>query len=185
MMNSRKAELELLHSTYAGAIFEYGEENKLLNRLFEDFEQAIFIFKNKKDFLKIIKDPRIALKDKKCLLEEINGKTGFSEIFLNFMKLLINKKRFGILHGIFLKFRDMYDAHKKQAKIFLSSSVKLDKNQMDEIRNNLKKTFKKNLIIKEKIDKSLVGGIKIQFADRIYDGSVKRELECMREMVAG
>lgn len=178
-----KAELELLHSTYAKALFGYGKERACLDELIGDFENAIFIFEKEKSLAKIVKDPRIDLKQKEGLLDEINKRVKFSKDFLNFIKLLISRKRFDIFHGIFLKFSDMCDVHRGCVKVFLYSSVRLSGRAVNKIKKSLKKSLKKDIVIEEIEDEGLVGGIKIQFEDKVYDGSIRKNLENIRELI--
>ncbi len=49
-----------------------------------------------------------------------------------------------------------------------------------------KKVGKSKLVVKNVVNPELIGGIKIRIGDRIYDGSVKAQLDRMeRQLIAG
>jgi len=175
-----KTELETLHSVYAQALFLYADENSLLDRIFFDYEKIISSLKKQADFLKVINHPGISQADKEKVLRDIGKAAGFCPEFIYFLKMLLNKKRFEILHGIFLKFRDIYDAYKDRLKVFMHSPERLDKNVLDKITKELAGIFKKEIMPQEILDKTLIGGIKIRVRGKVYDGSIKKELEHLK-----
>ncbi|MED4086750.1 F0F1 ATP synthase subunit delta, partial [Halalkalibacterium halodurans] len=49
-----------------------------------------------------------------------------------------------------------------------------------------KKVGKAKLLIENIVDPSVIGGLKIRIGDRIYDGSIKGQLDVLhRELVSG
>lgn len=65
----------------------------------------------------------------------------------------------------------------------VSSAHKLDTTARDELSSQLKKaTGVKDVLLEEELDGSLIGGVRIETASRVWDFSISRKLTQLREM---
>jgi len=65
----------------------------------------------------------------------------------------------------------------------VSSSVKLDKKQTDQIKQHLSRYLNRSIRIKAKIDKSIIAGLKIEVAGQMIDSTVNRKLKELKTQV--
>ena len=65
-------------------------------------------------------------------------------------------------------------------RVSVITAKEIEKDLKNEIENILTRAVQKNVKIENKIDASMIGGIKLKFNSKVFDGSVEKELEKMR-----
>ena len=63
----------------------------------------------------------------------------------------------------------------------IETAYELDSKQKNKLSNMLETQFKKQIKIKEEINKNLLAGIKIKVNNQVIDYSVKSKIDSMRE----
>jgi len=174
---------EVLHHRYARALFEVAEdkgkaEDIMMHlRLINDFLRA------GKQASKFLYSPVIEDEKKMKLLLSIAKQGDFCTEFMNFLKMLLEKKRLNLLHGILLRYRDFFDVYKKRVYVLIKSACEMEKPQMKRLKEMLKKRLGKEIAVKHEIEPSLMGGLLIKVGDRVYDASLRRNLAKLREVM--
>jgi len=178
------ANLEVLHERYAGVLFEVAREHKREREVMFHLEFLNGVIRGNKDAARILSSPVVEDERKIKLLQVIAKEGQFSEVFIDFLKLLVKKRRVRLVHGIFLRYRDFYNTHKKRVVVFLKSVSALEDTQLKRIKETLEKKFKKDVLIYQNVEPSLVGGLMLKVGDRIYDTSMRTGLVKLREVIA-
>ncbi|OPZ91358.1 MAG: ATP synthase subunit delta [Firmicutes bacterium ADurb.Bin419] len=100
------------------------------------------------------------------------------------MLLLIDKARTKHIKGISNGYKRLADEKRDVLKLKIISAVQLDEQQVEKIREKYSKTYKKGKVSAIlQIDKSLIGGIKVQIGDRVEDYSIKSRLDSLRSLL--
>lgn len=175
---------EFLDRRYALALYEMCCEAKNVELVLEEFGEIVEeIYKNE-GLKKIIKNPQINKFNKKRILEEIfKGK--IEDELLKFLLLLIDKDRMRFLSEKYNQFRLIYLKNNNTVVAKIKSVVPLNENQRESIKNKLENRYKKNIIMEEEIDESLLGGVLISVGDEVIDGSIKAKLLDLRGISEG
>lgn len=175
--------IEVLYHRYAGVLFEIAGERKAEREVMFNLEFLNEAIKKNEDINKILRSPIMEDEQKITLLRDIAKERKFSGIFVDFLKLLVKKRRMALLNGIFLRYTDFYNAHKKRVAVFLKSACGLEYAQLESIKALLAKKFNKDVLIHQSVEPSLVGGLSLKVGDRIYDTSVRIGLIKLREVI--
>ncbi|MBE0449883.1 MAG: ATP synthase F1 subunit delta [Clostridia bacterium] len=171
---------KLVDITYSQAIFEYALESNRLEQFqkeFDFFAQALIDYP---DYFEIIKTPTINFEEKKTIITEA-FKDSISEEMLNFLKIVLDKKRGSELLNIKRDFDRRVDEHNNILKASVESVIPLTDEQLGALSQNLEKMTGKNIVLVSSINPALVGGLVVKMGDQIIDGSVKFKLESMLE----
>ncbi|HAX60933.1 MAG TPA: ATP synthase F1 subunit delta [Elusimicrobia bacterium] len=99
------------------------------------------------------------------------------EIMYDFFSLLIKKNEMKILPEIMKKYSKLVLDFKNIVEAKVISVEKIEKSSLSEIRKILGKFTGKNIVFEESIDKSLLGGIKIETDNLVIDGTIKGKFE--------
>lgn len=171
---------ELVASRYADALFEVGVEENKTDLFLDEFRALVQIFKENALLFEIYKSPTIGKAEKKNLLEEafLNR---LSEQMLNFLKILIDKDRMTVLYGILDEFEVLYKESKNIVEAVAVSAVALTENQMNKLKDKLSTKTGKNIILKNQVDDSILGGVLIKIGNEEIDGTIKGKLNRLRE----
>jgi len=168
---------------YARAFFEIAGEEKKLEQYYNELSQFSSIVAENKDLGGFLANPIFDEEAKKKVLEKIIGKLSLSKMTINFLNLLIDKKRIDVLPDIETCYRQLMDETLQKVRVTLKTAFPLSGEMQDYITSNLKKMTGQAVEVTVESDKSLLGGILIGVGDTLYDGSIKNQLNNMRNLL--
>lgn len=172
--------MEELVSRYASAIVSIAKEERKL----EQYKIAIFDVQEKlssePDLLKLLTSYFVKENIKFSVVDELCSSYKLDNL-TNFIKLLVKK------HKIF-RFRDIAKEVIKELNDeleifegFICSVEELSDEKISEIEDVITKKLSRKVELKNKIDKRLIGGVKVVVHDHVFDGSIKYKLENMKQ----
>lgn len=167
---------KLVSKAYGKAFFELALESNNLDIYLEEAKLIISVLKSDEIFKQVLKHPEISQENKFTMFKSIFEKK-VSESFLGLFKLILNKKREIYLLDILENFLDRALEYKGILIAEVVSSIKLSEGQLLRIEDKLSKNLKKQIILKVSVDSSLIAGLKITVDGHVIDGSVKKQIE--------
>lgn len=168
---------------YAQAIMELAEERNLVERVAQDFEVLRKTAATSHEFLVFLRSPVINKDKKKEINGQLFGKT-IHALSLEFLNFLAEKGREDILQKIIEQFFVLRNERLGIVTVEVKAAVELVKDQSVEIQKRFERYTKKKIQISFSLDKQLKGGFLARVGDTVYDGSIKRQLELLREQFA-
>jgi len=166
---------------YARALSELSKDNKKLEQVQEDLTAFNNILEGNAQVFKFLKHPGITLADKNAFVKPIAEKLNFSKITQNFIKLLLGEGKIEHLKDILNSYNAILRAINREVKVEVQAAYAQDKKSLNEIKEVLSKKFGCKIILKFSQNKNLVGGFRIIARNRIFDCSVKSQLEQMEK----
>ena len=168
---------------YARAFFEIATEEKQLERYYEELNQFALIISQNKALSDFLANPVFEQGSKKGVVESIIGKLQLSGMTISFLKLLVDKKRIDILHDIVICYRQLMDEVLKKVRVNVKTAFPLSGKMQDYINSSLEKLTGRQVELFIENDPNLLGGIIIGVGDTLYDGSIKNQLNNMRNLL--
>ncbi len=168
---------------YARAFFNVaGEEKK-----FEDNYMELHLFANvmekNKSLREFLLNPIFAKDEKKNVLDQVINKLHLSATTSNFLRLLVDKGRVGNIGEIEDDYRKLMDNAIGIARVHVKTAFPLAPDLSGNLQRALESLTGKKVVMSVEEDSSLLGGIVVQSGDRIYDGSIKTQLNTMRRLL--
>jgi len=164
---------------YANALLDVGIENNILSRIGEELDSFAKLVSEEKELMLFLNAPVISKDKKKELIEKLFSGKFCSEV-INFIKVLIDNDRQPLTPDINKYLIDLIDQKNNRQKVFVTTSAKLESNVLKQIEKSISNKLKKEVVIEESIDASILGGIVIKIDDTLIDGSVAKDLNIMR-----
>ena len=168
---------------YARAFFEIAEEEKKLEQYYNELSQFSSVVAENKELGGFLANPIFEQDVKKKVLEQIIGKLSLSPMTVNFLKLLTDKNRIDVLPDIETCYRLLMDETLQKVRVTVQTAFPLSSQMQDYITSNLKKMTGRAVEVTVENDKGLLGGIVIGVGDTRYDGSIKNQLNNMRNLL--
>jgi F-type H+-transporting ATPase subunit delta len=132
----------------------------------------------------LLASPRVSQVEKESLIDRVfRGK--IHPKLLNFLKVLCRRGRVGWLRGIQVSANAIRDEQLGRIRVVVTSAYALTDDQQKSIAAKLGQTLGKEVVLDEKIDPSLLGGILIRVGDQVFDGSVLGKMSAIRNAVSG
>jgi F-type H+-transporting ATPase subunit delta len=125
----------------------------------------------------------LSKKQKLELLETMNVRLNLNQKTRNFLNCLVEENRMMFLDQIIDYLEDFWFLKKGIEKLTVFSAVLLDERQQTELARRLEQSFNKKVVIENRLDPSVIGGIKIQRGSTYYDFSIEGNLKKLREML--
>ena len=165
---------------YAIAIIGVAEETKCLDEVNRDFQFIEKMINEIREFSLFLKNPILNDLKKKQILTEILEKK-VNALTFKFIMLLTTKDREGLLPEIIRQFYRLRDERIGILNVTARTTVKFTTSQEQELVRKLAAATKKQVRVNYIIDSSLKGGFTVKFDDTVWDASVVRQLDLLRQ----
>ncbi len=161
---------------YAQALMSLAQTHNLTDGFGEQIGSLVSLLENSEDLRDFIGNPVIKDEDKKAVLRQIVGDEA-NAYLLNFLLLLVDKRRIVFLEGICQKYLELLRQLNKTVLAEVISATELDKSQQDSVATKVKAMTKAQAVeLKTKIDPDLIGGVIVKVGSQVLDASIRGQL---------
>lgn len=174
----------LIASRYAKALFELAKEKNVLTETVADLREAKIVFTQSKDLFKLLENPKFTTDKKNELISSIFADA--QPIIVDAFKVLLDKKRINETVSVIDSFIQIANDESGVADATVLSTEALSEDELNRISTTFaKKVGKNSLNITNKIDPSIMGGIKLIIGNQIYDNTIVSKLNGLRRSLLG
>ena len=170
----------VLPSKYAEALFSLAKDAGKLAEIKNELLSVKKVFDGNERLKDIVYHPGINKEEKKQILTKVFG-AGLSKIVMNFLMLLVDKKRERLIPQICSMFAEKADAEAGIRKITVETAFPLDAAEKEKLKERLEKAMKAKLVMDTRVNEGMLGGIIIKERMRLIDASVVQFLRSMKE----
>jgi F-type H+-transporting ATPase subunit delta len=129
----------------------------------------------------LLYNPSVNVKLKKGILKEIIGRIRIAPVPSKFLNLLLERNRLKYLPAIALVFEELSNDRANRIKAIITTSYELSAETREKLKKKLGEITRKEVLVEEEIDPSLIGGVKVQAGGYVIDGSVKARLGYLKD----
>lgn len=171
------AELATVARPYAEAAYRLAKEGNSLQAWSDTLNLLASVYQDPQ-MQAAIANPKVTSADIEKLLVAICGER-IDDIARNLIRLLMHNRRLPVL----VEIRDLFeqlkleDEGKLDAKI--SSAFPMEDAQRDQVVKLLSSRFKRKINATVTVNPDLIGGIKVEVGDKVWDASVRGRLQTM------
>jgi F-type H+-transporting ATPase subunit delta len=172
-------------SRYAKSLIDLAIEQGKLDRVLED----VTLFSNvasHPEMAMLLKSPIVKPDKKEKVLDAI-FKDKIDVLTHAFLMIILRKGRESQLADIAKEFINQYRTIKGISIVNITSAEELSKETIESIRRKLteSKMTHSNIQFNTSVDPSLIGGFVISFEDKLYDASIRHQLDSLRKQFSG
>lgn len=169
----------LVAKRYAEAMFEVTKQKDLLDRVEQDLLFVLAVVKGTEDLMIFLNHPQIDEQVKKSILDTAFNES-ITQIVKNFLYQLIDGKRIEYLEEIIKYYIKLANQARGIVDVEAVTSVALSATDRNKVVEQLSKQLNKEIRLDNRIDPSILGGMIIRVGDRVYDGSISKQLKVLR-----
>ena len=166
---------------YALALFELACESSEVELVEKNILLLLEVCSKNPELSNFLKNPTYQLEAQSRVFNEISNIMKLNKIFINFLQLIIKKRRIYFLENILKKFIKLSSKSKGKIDAVLISSKDLKENEKNSINKDISKAIKSNIDFTYKVDKSLISGVKIQVGSLLIYTSVSNKLKRIKQ----
>lgn len=170
---------EILARRYAQALFEIAQERQLLEKVRTELHHFAASLEENQAFADFFRSPEHSRAVKRAAIEKV-FQDRYSNVFFNFLVVVIQKGRHQTVTEIVAAFDELYDRFTRRTRALAITAVPLDSKIADDLKVRLSKSLNKQVDLENQIDPAILGGIVLNIDGKVLDGSVKQQLERLR-----
>ena len=160
-----------LSGRYAKALHDFAIEQNTEEIVYQDILFLKDVFKDNRELRIVIESPIIVAAKKESIFVAI-FQDKISSTTLEFLKLIITKRREPALMDIFESFIICYYQKHNIKTAVLTTAVQLSDTLLQNIVAMLEKETKATIRLEQVIDPKIIGGVMVRVDDFIYDASI-------------
>ena len=168
---------------YARAFFEIAEEEKQLEKYDRELQSFSEVVDGNENLREFFANPIFDQHDKRDVVDAIMQKMGMTGVTASFLRLLADKRRIGILAEIVACYRELMDSVLKKQRVQVKTAFPLSDELSEQLKKGLEKLTGKQVEMTMDHDASLLAGIVVRVGDTLYDGSIKTQLNNIRNLL--
>jgi len=170
----------VLARRYAKALFELAVEKKILETIQNEVRSFSQSLDDYFQFRLFFFAQDVSKKQKRQKIEELIQER-VSNVFFNFVLVLLKKNREFIFPQIVKEFQAIVDKHHRKINALAITTQPLDEISSSKLKSLLDKTFDADVQIKNDIDSSILGGIVVNVEGYVFDGSLQSQLARLKD----
>ena len=168
---------------YSRALFEVAKETNDLEKIEKDIQNFQFLLDNNSEIKNFIHNPTQSKENQNNAIKLLSEKLNFSKSLKNFMFLLIERRRIFFVEKIIDSFLSLCSRKRGEVKAALISSKELSETEIEKISKDLSSSMGSTIKFDYKVDKDLIGGLKLQLGSFMIDTSIKNKLKKYEQMM--
>lgn len=165
---------------YAESLFDLAKEMGQVEAYSKDINLIRTVFESDPCFVPFFSHVLIEDEDK-CVLLDKSFKGQVNDYVVNFLKLLIRKKRMRYVMEIIEAFKVLTNEYFGILEGVLYANYDISIDEVKEVEKAISKKENKTIHLRVVKDPSLIGGIKVEINNRVFDGSIKNKVALLKK----
>lgn len=170
----------VIEGVYSGALLEMAIEENRIDEINAELKYLSELVHSDPEFFEFLKTPKISGDEKKEVIDQV-FKGQLSVEMVNFLKILIDKKRTPWLGAIHKEFGDRLDEHKGVVKAYAETAVPMSAEDLKALGDRLTASTGRNVVLTNRIEADVIGGVRLRIGTQIVDGSIGRRLADLKD----
>jgi F-type H+-transporting ATPase subunit delta len=168
---------------YTRALFQLAREAGQEEQVGRELEQFHAAYSGS-DLQGVLTNPAFSVDSRKRILIQVANVQRLSVLSIHFFCLLLERDRLVHLSGILSRYQRLLNEAKGRVEAKVVGASPLDPAQVAGLRATLSAISGKDVVLHEATDPALLGGVLVELEGKVYDGTVRTQLENMQQKIA-
>ena len=169
-------------SVYGEALYGLDKDENLSAAILAEMEVLQHSFRETPDFLVLLASPSLS-KDERCAILEKSFRGKLQDYLLNFLKILTEKGYIRHFFDCCEAFGESFNQDNGILRVSAVTAVAMSDQQKDKLVQKLTQTTGKQIKLLCRVDKTILGGIRLDYNGQRLDGTVQHRLNAIRELL--
>jgi F-type H+-transporting ATPase subunit delta len=169
---------------YAAVLFEVVQKSGDLAKVETELNGFVALLDGHADLQTVLAHPGIAAAKKHALLENIlNTATDMSGEVRRLLLMLADRDRLSIVRDVAAAYSAKLMAHRNIVQAQITTATELPENKRESLAKALSAAASADVRLQESVNPAIMGGIVARVGSVVYDASLTRQLEKMRQQL--
>ena len=171
-----------LSVAYAKSLLELATERKVEENIGRELAEIAKVVDENSDFQTFLSNPAIGEAHRGNIVDKaFRGRV--SELVLNTLLVMNRKGRLGLVRQVATSYADQLQDQQGIVEADVIVADKLSPDQLEQVRQKVGAALKREVILHQYVDPSVIGGLVLRVGDRLLDASVKAQLRAIRRQL--
>ena len=168
---------------WARALLDLAVARNELARVRASMDALVLLLKGSADLRNVVANPVITISERKAILRELGTGEGWSTTVQNFILLLADRRRLPYIAAIAREFGRLADQYQGIVRAHVRTASLLSEDQARALSAALARLTGRTVQLSTQVDPSVVGGLRIQVDGKVYDTTVRAQLDGLRQSI--
>ena len=165
---------------YAAALFGAASKAGVIDQVESDLGLVNYVLETSPRLMDAIVSPVVPPETKRNIFNDIFSNK-VDAITLSYLQLLVNKRREEAIRGTEEEYVLLANEARGVVNAYVTTAVEIEIDDEKRIRKKLEDMMGKSIQLIKNIDPNLIGGVTVRIGDTVIDGSIKGQLEALKE----
>jgi len=165
----------------ARALMDVGIPGGDAGKFGEDIQALETVFGANPGLSRALQNPMNKLEDRLSLMDEISRRVKASPAVSKFMDILVETRNITLIKEIAEAYARLDDQRTGRLRATIEAPETLSEEVLGEIRGRLAEITGKDIVLSFSVDPSLIGGLVVRLENTVIDGSIRTQLEILKE----
>ena len=167
---------------YARALLDVAvKEHADLDEIEAELAQFAALFTENPLLEKVLLNPAVPVPRKRATVAELLSLAKFTPIVSKLLTLLADRDRLVLVPDLLAAYRSRLLDYRGVVRAELTTAVAIDARRTEQIQQGLAALTGRTVRLSTTVDPSIIGGMVARIGSTVYDASVTRQLEKMKE----
>lgn len=169
---------------YAKALFSLAKDKGALEPTADELVQLGHVAANPQ-LEPVLRSPLLSPSRRSTLAETLIDDLKVSDLVARFVRLLADRQRLAELPAIADSYMHLLDVEQGRVRLAVRTAVELSESDQQQLVAAFARMTGKEIIPTVTVDPDLLGGVVAEVLGKVYDGSVRSQLERLANELAG
>ena len=174
-----------LAGRYATALFQLAEADAALDDVAGDLKSLGGMIEGSDDLRRLVRSPAVSRAEQGNAMAAVMERAGIGDLVRRFIGVVAGNRRLFAVPVMIAAYLALWAAHRGEETAQVISASELGDTQMSALVASLKKALGADVVVKSRVDPSLLGGLVVQVGSRMVDTSLATKLRSMRLAMKG
>jgi F-type H+-transporting ATPase subunit delta len=170
---------------YAKALLDVAIAEADPQQVDDQLAEVAALFTGHADLWRTMTNPAAPAPKKRAIVDEMLPRLGLLPVLEKTLQLLASRDRLVLLPFLAEAYRSRLMDYQKVVRARVTSAVTLPADRAQQIQKQLEKLTGRTVVMTAATDANIIGGVVAQIGSTVYDGSIRTQLEKMREQLIG
>ncbi len=175
--------IETLSRRYASALADVVQKTGETEAVKSELKQWVEMMVSSNELREAFSSPAIAHLSKEAVLEKLIAKTSPSKTTANFLRVLLKNGRISVVAAFSEKFEAVLEERAGIITAKITSARELGEGEKSGLKSSIEKMTGMKVKLEFDTDEDLIGGVVTRIGSTVYDGSVKTQLENLKQQL--
>ena len=169
-------------TVYGQALYALAQEEHLGEEILHQLSVLQECFASEPEYVQLLSCVTLS-KPERCQLLDESLSQGIHPYLLNFLKILVEKGKIRHFHDCCTTYRQCYYRDNGILPVTAVTALPLSQDQSDRLCQKLSSITGKTILLSNKVDTSLIGGMRLDYDGKQLEDSIANRLESVRQLL--